>query len=123
MPSRIHSVMGWPQLYAASVLWGTVPTYQYECTECGDALEVHQSFSDEPLTTCPSCSGRLRKVYNAVGVVFKGSGFYRNDSRKPDPHGSGGSKSATKASGESAAKASAESKPKSADKPKASAAD
>jgi putative FmdB family regulatory protein len=69
---------------AATVPLGIVPTYQYECTECGEALEVHQSFSDDPLTTCPSCSGRLRKVYNAVGVVFKGSGFYRTDSRKPE---------------------------------------
>lgn len=78
---------------AATVPLSTVPTYQYECTECGDALEVHQSFSDEPLTTCPSCSGRLRKVYNAVGVVFKGSGFYRTDSRKPEAKGSSSSTS------------------------------
>lgn len=108
---------------AATVPLSTVPTYQYECTQCGDALEVHQSFSDEPLTTCPSCSGRLRKVYNAVGVVFKGSGFYRTDSRKPDPHGSSASKSATKAAGNSAAKSSSDSKPKSSDKPKANASD
>jgi len=66
---------------AATVLLGIVPTYQYSCTECGEALEVQQSFSDDPLTTCPACQGRLRKVYNAVGVVFKGSGFYRTDSR------------------------------------------
>ena len=58
-----------------------VPTYQYQCTECGEALEVQQSFSDDALTVCPVCEGRLRKVFNAVGVVFKGSGFYRNDSR------------------------------------------
>jgi putative FmdB family regulatory protein len=58
-----------------------VPTYQYQCTECGAALEVIQSFSDDSLTECPECAGRLRKVFNAVGVVFKGSGFYRNDSR------------------------------------------
>ena len=58
-----------------------MPTYQYSCTECGEALEVQQSFSDDPLTVCPACQGRLRKVYNAVGVVFKGSGFYRTDSR------------------------------------------
>ena len=69
---------------AATVPLTLVPTYQYECTECGAALEVHQSFSDDPLTTCSICSGRLRKVYNAVGVVFKGSGFYRTDSRKAD---------------------------------------
>jgi putative FmdB family regulatory protein len=58
-----------------------VPTYQYACTECGHALEAQQSFTDDPLSTCPECSGRLRKVFSAVGVVFKGSGFYRNDSR------------------------------------------
>jgi putative FmdB family regulatory protein len=58
-----------------------VPTYQYACTECGHAFEQFQSFSDDALTECPECRGRLRKVFNAVGVVFKGSGFYRNDSR------------------------------------------
>jgi len=58
-----------------------VPTYQYACTECGHAFEQFQSFSDDALTECPECSGRLRKLFNAVGVVFKGSGFYRNDSR------------------------------------------
>jgi len=60
-----------------------VPTYQYACTECGERLEAVQSFSDPALTDCPVCQGRLRKVFNSVGVVFKGSGFYRNDSRKP----------------------------------------
>lgn len=58
-----------------------MPTYQYACTECGHAFEQFQSFSDDALTVCPECEGRLRKVYNAVGVVFKGSGFYRTDSR------------------------------------------
>ena len=58
-----------------------VPTYQYACTECGERLEVVQSFSDAALTECPSCAGRLRKVFSGVGVVFKGSGFYRTDSR------------------------------------------
>lgn len=58
-----------------------MPTYQYQCTECGEALEVQQSFSDPSLTECPRCQGRLRKVFNAVGVVFKGSGFYKTDSR------------------------------------------
>jgi len=58
-----------------------VPTYQYACTECGHAFEQVQSFSDDTLTVCPECQGRLRKVFNAVGVVFKGSGFYRTDSR------------------------------------------
>jgi putative FmdB family regulatory protein len=58
-----------------------VPTYQYTCTECGQRLEAVQSFSDPALTDCPNCHGRLRKVFNSVGIVFKGSGFYRNDSR------------------------------------------
>lgn len=58
-----------------------MPTYQYACTACGHAFEQVQSFSDDALTHCPECDGRLRKVFNAVGVVFKGSGFYRNDSR------------------------------------------
>ncbi|WP_328328604.1 FmdB family zinc ribbon protein [Kribbella sp. NBC_00382] len=58
-----------------------MPTYQYQCTECGNSLEVRQSFTDDALTVCPECEGTLRKVFNAVGVVFKGSGFYRNDSR------------------------------------------
>ena len=58
-----------------------MPTYQYACTECGHAFEQFQSFSDDSLTVCPECDGKLRKVINAVGVVFKGSGFYRTDSR------------------------------------------
>ena len=58
-----------------------MPTYQYACTECGEQLEAVQSFSDPALTECPACQGRLRKVFNSVGIVFKGSGFYRNDSR------------------------------------------
>ena len=58
-----------------------MPTYQYVCTECGEPLEAVQSFTDAALTTCPVCGGQLRKVFSAVGVVFKGSGFYRNDSR------------------------------------------
>ena len=58
-----------------------MPTYQYACTDCGHDFEQFQSFSDDTLTDCPQCDGRLRKLFNAVGVVFKGSGFYRNDSR------------------------------------------
>ena len=58
-----------------------MPTYQYACTDCGEPLEVVQSFTDDALTECPACGGRLRKLYNAVGIVFKGSGFYRTDSR------------------------------------------
>ena len=59
-----------------------MPTYQYTCIECGEPLEAVQKFSDEPLTVCPACGGRLRKVFSPVGIVFKGSGFYRTDSRK-----------------------------------------
>ncbi|MER7949116.1 FmdB family zinc ribbon protein [Streptomyces sp. NPDC096079] len=58
-----------------------MPTYQYQCTECGEGLEAVQKFTDDALTECPSCKGRLKKVFSAVGIVFKGSGFYRNDSR------------------------------------------
>ncbi|MFG2345110.1 FmdB family zinc ribbon protein [Streptomyces phaeochromogenes] len=58
-----------------------MPTYQYQCTECGEGLEAVQKFTDDALTVCPSCDGRLKKVFSAVGIVFKGSGFYRNDSR------------------------------------------
>jgi putative FmdB family regulatory protein len=58
-----------------------VPTYSYACTECDDRFDVVQAFTDDALTTCEKCSGRLRKLFNSVGVVFKGSGFYRTDSR------------------------------------------
>jgi putative FmdB family regulatory protein len=58
-----------------------VPTYAYACTECDHRFEAVQSFSDDSLTVCPECEGRLRKVFNAVGIVFKGGGFYRTDSR------------------------------------------
>ena len=60
-----------------------MPTYQYACTACDERLEAVQSFTDAPLTECPVCHGSLRKVFSAVGVVFKGSGFYKNDSRDP----------------------------------------
>jgi putative FmdB family regulatory protein len=70
-----------------------VPTYQYSCTECGHFFEQFQSFSEDSLTTCPQCEGRLRKVFNAVGVVFKGSGFYRTDSRSSSSDGGGSSSS------------------------------
>jgi putative FmdB family regulatory protein len=68
-----------------------VPTYPYACTACGYAFEVQQSFSDPSLTECPECTGRLRKVYSSVGVVFKGSGFYRTDSRSGSGSADGGS--------------------------------
>ena len=93
-----------------------MPTYQYSCTECGHFFEAVQSFSDESLTVCPECDGRLRKVFNAVGVVFKGSGFYRTDSRgsstaSESGTGSGGSESATKADSKPAAKSESAAKP------------
>ena len=59
-----------------------MPTYQYACTACGHRFEAVQSFSDASLTDCPECAGRLRKVFSSVGIVFKGSGFYRTDSRE-----------------------------------------
>jgi putative FmdB family regulatory protein len=77
-----------------------VPTYQYACTECGHDFETVQSFTDPALTDCPQCSGRLRKVFNSVGIVFKGSGFYRTDSRetaKGDKGSDPGDKPAEKA--------------------------
>ena len=58
-----------------------MPTYQYACTDCGDKSEVVQRFTDDPLTVCSACGGKLRKVFSPVGIVFKGSGFYRTDSR------------------------------------------
>jgi putative FmdB family regulatory protein len=58
-----------------------MPTYEYRCKECGEHLEVVQSFTDDPLTECPACSGPLRKVFGSVGISFKGSGFYKTDSR------------------------------------------
>ena len=67
-----------------------MPTYEYRCKNCGEHIEIVQSFKDDPLTECPACSGPLRKVFAPVGIVLKGSGFYRTDNR------SGGSKSPTK---------------------------
>ena len=78
-----------------------MPTYQYACTECGHAFEQFQSFSEDALTVCPACSGKLRKLYNAVGVVFKGSGFYRTDSRSTSS--SSESSSSASSSGSSSA--------------------
>lgn len=72
-----------------------MPTYAYACKDCGHAFDIVQSFTDDSLTTCPECEGTLRKKFNSVGVVFKGSGFYRNDSRS---EGSGSQASSTLAS-------------------------
>ncbi|MER0446286.1 FmdB family zinc ribbon protein [Streptomyces sp. NPDC006711] len=75
-----------------------MPTYQYQCTECGEGLEAVQKFTDDALTVCPNCDGRLKKVFSAVGIVFKGSGFYRNDSRGSSSSSSPASSSASKTS-------------------------
>jgi putative FmdB family regulatory protein len=72
-----------------------VPTYQYACTACDERLEAVQKFTDDPLTVCSECGGKLRKLYSAVGIVFKGSGFYRTDSR----NGSGSNGSSANGSG------------------------
>ena len=85
-----------------------MPTYQYACTECGHAFEQFQSFSDDALTECPQCQGRLRKLFNAVGVVFKGSGFYRNDSRADSSSGTSTEKTSTEKSTEKPAEKSTE---------------
>ncbi|WP_449350879.1 FmdB family zinc ribbon protein [Streptomyces shaanxiensis] len=79
-----------------------MPTYQYQCTECGEGLEAVQKFTDDALTVCPNCQGRLKKVFSAVGIVFKGSGFYRNDSRGSSSSSSpASSKSSTSSSSSS----------------------
>ena len=78
-----------------------MPTYQYTCTECGEPLEAVQKFTDAPLTVCPACGGRLRKVFSAVGIVFKGSGFYRTDSRNGSSATAPAAKDKEKSSSES----------------------
>ena len=94
-----------------------MPTYSYACTECGNRFDAVQSFADDALTTCEKCSGRLRKLFNSVGVVFKGSGFYRTDSResaktstngsaKSDSSGTDGSSSGDTSSSSSSEKSS-----------------
>lgn len=77
-----------------------MPVYEYVCTECGEQLEVRQSFTDAALTVCPACSGRLRKVLSPVGVVFKGSGFYRTDSRAAQASANGSSGDSGSADGQ-----------------------
>ena len=93
-----------------------MPTYEYACKECGEHLEVFQKFTDEPLAACPACSGPLRKVFGSIGISFKGSGFYKTDSRAAE----NGSKkkdseaakadSSSKASSETAGKSKADTK-------------
>jgi putative FmdB family regulatory protein len=78
-----------------------VPTYSYACTECDNKFDVVQAFSDDALTECPKCDGRLRKLFGKVGVVFKGSGFYRTDSRESAKSTSNGSSKSSESSGSS----------------------
>jgi len=82
-----------------------VPTYSYRCTECDNAFDIKQSFSDATLTECPVCGGVLRKVFSPVGVTFNGGGFYRTDSR-PAPKSEGGGGSGSSAAGSSGSSAS-----------------
>src|ERR1700683_4921166 len=77
----------------------SVPTYSYACTECDNRFDVVQAFTDDSLTTCEQCSGRLRKLFNSVGVVFKGSGFYRTDSRESAKSATNGSAATSASSG------------------------
>ena len=79
-----------------------MPTYSYRCTECDNAFDIHQAFTDDTLTVCPVCGGKLRKVFSPVGVTFSGSGFYRTDSRaKPSSSDSASSSSSSGSSGSS----------------------
>lgn len=91
-----------------------MPTYQYACNDCAEQLEVVQKFSDDALTVCPACEGRLRKVFSAVGIVFKGSGFYKTDNRSS-------SSSSSSSSSKSDSSSSSKSESKSDSKPAESA--
>ncbi|NLU82605.1 FmdB family zinc ribbon protein [Rhodococcus sp. HNM0569] len=95
-----------------------MPTYSYACTECDNRFDIVQSFSDDSLTVCPECAGKLRKLFNSVGIVFKGSGFYRTDSRsggtasesaKSDSSSSSGSSDSNSSSSSSSSSSSASS--------------
>ena len=89
-----------------------MPTYSYRCTECSNAFDIHQSFTDDSLTVCPTCGGVLRKVFSPVGVTFSGSGFYRTDSRAAaKSEGSGSSSSGSSASSASASASGSSSTP------------
>ncbi len=93
-----------------------MPTYSYRCTECDTAFDIQQAFTDDALTECPTCQGRLRKVYNSIGVTFNGSGFYRTDSRSSGTSEGSGTSGGSD-SGSSSSSASAESKPASTPAP------
>ena len=85
-----------------------MPTYSYACTECGDRFDAVQAFSDSALTTCSKCNGRLRKLFGNVGVVFKGSGFYRTDSRESAKSSTKSSSNGSASSSESTSSSSSE---------------
>ncbi len=93
-----------------------MPTYEYACTACGHRLDAVQSFTDDPLTECPECGGALRKVYGAVGIVLKGSGFYKTDSRAAAGSNGSSKKGADASNGDSAAADSSPKKESSSDK-------
>lgn len=76
-----------------------MPTYSYRCTECGNAFDIHQAFSDDALTVCEVCGGKLRKLFNTIGVTFNGSGFYRTDSRSGSDDGGGSAKAGSATGG------------------------
>ena len=92
---------------------GAVPTYEYACKKCGEHVEAHQSFSDPPLTKCPACKGPLRKVFGNIAISFKGSGFYKTDSRAGN--GKGPKKDAEKASATAESSPSSDAKSPSSD--------
>lgn len=86
-----------------------MPTYSYACTECDNRFDAVQAFSDDALTTCPKCSGKLRKLFGSVGVVFKGSGFYRTDNRDSGKSSSNGSSKSSESSSSSSSEKSSSS--------------
>ena len=86
-----------------------MPTYSYRCTECGTAFDIQQAFTDDSLTVCPNCGGKLRKLFNSVGVTFNGSGFYRTDSRAKPSEGGASSPESSSSSSESSSSSSASS--------------
>jgi putative FmdB family regulatory protein len=95
-----------------------VPTYSYRCTECDTAFDIQQAFTDDALTECPTCQGRLRKVYNSIGVTFNGSGFYRTDSRSSGKSdGSSSGSGSDSGSSSSSSSSSSDSKPASTPAP------
>lgn len=81
-----------------------MPTYSYACTQCDNRFDIVQSFTDDSLTECPQCAGKLRKLFNSVGIVFKGSGFYRNDSRSTSTSSEAGSSSSDSSKSDSGSK-------------------